>query len=164
MIKRILFATDLSINSSYALEHAANLASMTGARLNLLHVVEPMSDEARVTIQIFVQNEKDRNEALKSRAEHAKGVLKERMKQFWDALPADQVDAIRAQIDHTEVFEGHPEEQILKKSKDWDCDLIVIGAHNHGVTQTFLGNVAKRVLRRARIPTLVVPYVARGER
>jgi len=163
-LKRILFATDLSVNSGYALEHAAAMASATGARLNLLHVVEPMSDEARITIQMFVQDEKDRRAALVSRTEYAKVILKERMKQFWDSFPDGEAGKIQAQLDTSEVLEGHPAEMILRKAKDLDCDLIVLGAHNHGVTQTFLGSVAKRVLRRARIPTLVVPYIPTRER
>ena len=39
------------------------------------------------------------------------------------------------------------------------CDLIVIGSHEHGVSHTFLGSIAKRVLRRTRIPALVVPLL-----
>jgi len=163
-IKRILFATDLSVNSGYALEHAAAMASSTGARLNLLHVVEPMSDEARITIQMFVQDDKERKAALVSRTEYAKVILKERMKRFWASFPAEDAARIQDQLDNSEVLEGHPAEVILRKAAELDCDLIVLGAHNHGVTQTFLGSVAKRVLRRARIPTLVVPYVPARER
>jgi len=163
-IERILFATDLSVNSGYALEHAAALAAATGARLNLLHVVEPMSDEARITIQMFVQDEKDRKAALLSRTEHAKEILKERMREFWASFAQEDAKRIQDQLDNSEVLEGHPAEMILRKAKELDCSLIVLGAHNHGVTQTFLGTVAKRVLRRARIPTLVVPYIPTRER
>jgi len=158
---RILFATDLSINSTCALKRASELASATGARLHLLHVTEPISDDARITIQMFVQSEQARLEALGTRTEYARAILDERLKVFWESIPED-AERIRAQIHSTDVIEGHPAEVILRRGKELACDLIVLGAHNHGFTQTFLGSVAKRVLRRARIPTLVVPYVAEG--
>ncbi len=45
----------------------------------------------------------------------------------------------------------------LRRSVELGCDLIVLGAHDHGFSHTFLGTVAKRVLRRSKIPTLIVP-------
>ncbi|GAB6147125.1 hypothetical protein JCM12294_45690 [Desulfocicer niacini] len=38
-----------------------------------------------------------------------------------------------------------------------NADLIVMGTHEKGVSHTFLGTVAKRVLQRSRTPALIVP-------
>ena len=158
-VTHILFTTDLSQNSTYALTHAASMAKMTGAKLHVLHVVEPLSDDARVTIQMFMQDDASRKKAMGTRHEHAKAVLAERQKNFWAALPKEDRD-VRDQVESIEIVDGHPAEVILRRAKELQCDLIVLGAHDHGFSHTFLGTVAKRVLRRADIPTLVVPYKA----
>ena len=156
-ITHILFATDLSKNSTYALRHAASLSSATGAKLHILHVAEPLSDDALITMRMVMQSTTSQSEALKSRHEHAKAVLIERQKNFWAGLPeADR--GIREQVESIEVIDGFPAEVILRRAHELNCDLIVLGAHDHGFSHTFLGTVAKRVLRRADIPTLVVPY------
>jgi nucleotide-binding universal stress UspA family protein len=65
---------------------------------------------------------------------------------------------IQDQIETIEIIDGYPAEVILRRAHELKCNLIVLGAHDHGFSHTFLGTVAKRVLRRADIPTLVVPY------
>ena len=156
-VNSILFTTDLSENSTYALRHAAAMVQATGAKLHILHVTEPLSDEARITMQIFLQDKAARQDAMEAKAAHVKSVLAERQKNFWAAMPeADR--GIQEHIASIEVVEGYPAEVILRRAKELGCDLIVLGAHDHGFSQTFLGTVAKRVLRRATIPTLVVPY------
>jgi nucleotide-binding universal stress UspA family protein len=40
-IKKILYATDLSKNSSYAFQYAADMAKKHNARIVILHSVEP---------------------------------------------------------------------------------------------------------------------------
>jgi nucleotide-binding universal stress UspA family protein len=54
--------------------------------------------------------------------------------------------------------EGYPAEIILKKADELDCDVIVMGSHGKGIiSQTFLGSVSKRVLRRTRKPVFIIP-------
>lgn len=153
----ILFATDLSKHSTYALKHAAGLAKSTRARLHILHVAQPISDDALTTMRMFIQDEAARTNALASRTGFVRQELKDRQNNFWNNV-SDEDKEIRNQIDTTEVIEGYPAEVILRRARELKCDLIVLGAHSHGFSQTFLGSVAKRVLRRADIPTLVVPY------
>ncbi|WP_424929117.1 universal stress protein [Amaricoccus tamworthensis] len=157
-ITHILFATDLSRNSAHAMVHAANLAQATGARLHVLHVAEPLSDDARITLQLFLQDKTARRDAIEMRSSHLREILQERQKKFWAALPEDDRGA-QELVDSIEIIEGHPAEVILRRAAELNCDLIVLGAHDHGFSRTFLGTVAKRVLRRAEIPTLVVPYI-----
>ena len=66
---------------------------------------------------------------------------------------------VRDQIKSVTVCESYPAEQILKSAKEHNCDLIIMGSHEHGLSHTFLGSVAKRVLRRSHVPTLIVPLV-----
>ena len=156
-ISHILFATDLSQNSTYALRHAANMAKATGARLHVLHVSEPLSDDALITMRMFMQDTGSRTDIMKTRHEYRKAALTERQKNFWAGLPESD-RGIQDQVETIEIIDGHPAEVILRRAHELQCDLIVLGAHDHGFSHTFLGTVAKRVLRRADIPTLVVPY------
>lgn len=155
-IKRILFATDLSPNAFHAFGYVAELAAISGAEIHMLHVVEALSDDARITLMMFVQDEKLRERALSERRTQAKDSLKERQDRFWSALDATE-QKTRAKITKMEVIEGFAAEEILKRTDSGDYEMVVLGAHEHGMSHSFLGNTAKRVLRRARIPTLIVP-------
>lgn len=156
-ITHILCATDLSKHSAYTMCHAASLAAATGAKLHMVHAVQPMSDDAKITMQMFMQATGASEAAMKSRHDHAKEVMAERQRAFW-AHVDDEDKEIQKQVESIELVDGYPAEVILRRAAELKCDLIIVGAHEHGYSQTFLGTVAKRVLRRSPIPTLVVPY------
>ncbi|WP_170406390.1 universal stress protein [Ruegeria arenilitoris] len=156
LVTNILFATDLSANSPHALRHAASIAQATGAQIHVLHVNEPLSDDVKITMEMFILNEETRKTAQSRRHEMVRQVLAERQAKFWARFEGDDAK-IRDQVTSVEVTDGHPAEVILRRSVEMGCDLIVLGAHDHGFSHTFLGTVAKRVLRRSKIPTLIVP-------
>lgn len=156
-ITHILCATDLSKHSAYTMCHAANLAASTGAKLHLVHAVQPMSDETRTALQMYMQTTGSSATAEKARHEHVRNIMAQRQKEFWQHV-SDEYKDVQDQVASIELVDGYPAEVILRRAEELKCDLIVIGAHEHGFTQTFLGTVAKRVLRRSAIPTLVVPY------
>jgi nucleotide-binding universal stress UspA family protein len=155
-IKSVLYATDLSENSGYSFRHATYVAKLTGADLHVLHVVEPLSDDAKTAFMLFLQDEKQRREAFANRLEQARTQLREFQDRFWAQKSADDLK-VRDQIKTLEIVEGAAAEEILKHAKKHACDLIVLGSDQHGISHTFLGTTAKRVLRRSRIPTLIVP-------
>ena len=63
-------------------------------------------------------------------------------------------------VSSVELVDGHSAEMILQRAAELNCQLIVMGTHEHGTGHTFIGTVAKRVLRRSQIPTLIVPNTA----
>lgn len=156
-ITHILCATDLSKHSAFTMCHAASLAASTGAKLHLVHAVEPMSDETRTTLRMYMQTIGSSENAERARHEHVRTIMAERQKEFWQHVSDEDKD-IQNQVASIELVDGYPAEVILRRASELGCDLIVIGAHEHGFSHTFLGTVAKRVLRRSSIPTLVVPY------
>ncbi|AKO99974.1 Universal stress protein UspA (plasmid) [Marinovum algicola DG 898] len=156
-VTHILFATNLSRNSTYALRHTASLAQATGAKIHVLHVNEPVSEDARITFELFVVNEDSRTSATRARHEMVRKLLAERQARFWAALE-DEDRKVRDQVTSVEVTDGYPAEVILRRARELGCDLIVMGTHDHGLSHSFLGTVAKRVLRRSDIPTLIIPY------
>ena len=155
-IRRLLYSTDLGHNSIYAFRYAAQLAKLTGAEIHMLHVLESLSEDARFTIEAYVLDAKKRHNILDERIERATARLMERQEKFWAEQSAED-QKVRGQIKTIDVCESHPAEEILKRCKQYDCDLIIMGGHEKGFSHTFLGSVAKSVLRRSRVPTLIVP-------
>lgn len=155
-VSKILYCTDLSKNASYAFKYATYLAKVTGAQIHVLHVVEKLSNDARITLQTYVMNAQSRDEIINQRIQNAKDLLKKRQDYFWEVL-APTEKALRKKVAYVEVVENYPAETILKRSRELEVDMIVMGAHEKGFMHTFLGSVAKSVLRRSRIPTLIIP-------
>ena len=157
-IKNLLYSTDLSQNSHIAFGYAAYLAKLTGADIHLLHVLEKMSDDAVFAMQAYIQSEDKRHEILDKRVQQAQKLLEQKQDAFWSSQSAED-QAVRSQIKSMKVCESYPAEEILKTAKEHHCNLIIMGSHERGLTHTFLGSVAKSVLRRSHVPTLIVPLV-----
>ena len=160
-IKNLLYSTDLSQNSHIAFGYAAYLAKLTGADLHLLHVLEKLSDDAAFTLQAYLLDEKKRHDIIDLRVDKARKLLDQRQEDFW-AAQSEEDQKVRSQIKSVTVCESYPAEEILKSARKHDCDLIVMGSHERGLSHTFLGSVAKSVLRRSHVPTLIVPLSDAG--
>ena len=154
--KSILFATDLSENADYALRYALSIAEAQQAEVHVLHVMEPLSLDAMVTFNLFISDEAGREKAIESRHIAMKEALMDNQKHFVKSLSTSEKQAY-ASVNSADLVEGHAVEGILSRAKRLNCDLIVLGTHEHSTTQTFLGSVALGVLRRSPIPVLVVP-------
>lgn len=89
LVTHFMFATYFSRNLTFALRNAVDLMQATGANLLVLHFVEPMSDDARITLRMFIQDESARANAMNDREKFVKAQLTERQKYFWAALPAN---------------------------------------------------------------------------
>ncbi len=157
-LKSVLYSTDLSPNSLIAFGYAAYLAKLTGADIHLLYVLEKLSDDTIFALQTYIQDDAKRHEMIDQRIDKARKRLEERQETFWSAQSAED-RKVRSQIKSVTVCESYPAEEILTTAKKHNCDLIVMGSHERGMTHTFLGSVAKSVMRRSRVPTLIVPLV-----
>ena len=61
------------------------------------------------------------------------------------------------QDDEIIVEKGNPVERIVKVADSRNCDIIVMGSHGHGIIEeALIGSTARRVLRQATKPVLVV--------
>jgi nucleotide-binding universal stress UspA family protein len=118
--------------------------------------VETLSNDAKITLQAYLLDAEAREQILYERVDRARENLEERLDKFWKEL-TEEDRKVSKQIASVNVCESYPPEEILKKAVELNCDLIVMGTHEKGLTHTFLGSVAKSVLHRSHIPTLVVP-------
>ncbi len=155
-IKKILYATDLSENSKAALAWAMTLADRHEARVVLFHTVEEISSAGNVTIQsYFGETEWERHK--KNIADQAVAMMRQRAEQFCEAVKADMA-ACPFVVDEIMVRRGHPVDQIIGIAVQQQCDLIVMGSRGAGsFAGTVMGSTARRVLRRSKVPVLVIP-------
>ena len=154
-IKKIFYATDLSKNAAYAFRYAVDLAKNHHAEIYLLHVIERLPRSHETMIEYYLTKE-DLEHHAKVVAESIMRTRK-RLEAFRDREIADHPEVINEHV-KIEVLEGYPVDEILTKSKKYDCDVIVMGTHGKGfVGYTLLGSVAERVLHRSHKAVIVVP-------
>jgi nucleotide-binding universal stress UspA family protein len=82
--------------------------------------------------------------------------IKEALHQFSEDVKQQQAgDGFTT--DDIIVLRGNPVEEIIKSAEESNCDLIVMGTHGHGTLEdVMLGSTARRVIRRSKVPVLVV--------
>jgi nucleotide-binding universal stress UspA family protein len=142
MYERILFATDFSDSSTYALSHAISLAKICGAKLYIVHVIYDMTVEkphiAHPAMNLFYQ------EMINEAYEELDRTYGPVLKGF------ERVEKI--------VIKGAPPSNVINDfARDNKADLIVIGSVGRsGLEKLFFGNTADKVIRRAPCPVLVV--------
>ncbi len=155
-VNEILFCTDLSKSSQKSFDYAVYLAHKTNAEIHILHVVEKLSNDAVMALESYVMDSATRAEMLKARKRQAQEKIERVQQEFW-AQCDPELQGVQHKIKSIQILESFPTEAILKTSRDLNVDLIVMGTHEKGFVETFLGSVAKGVLARSRIPVFVVP-------
>jgi len=157
-IKKILYATDLSKNSSYAFYYATDLARKHDARIIILHCSESISPwhyvHGGITDDLFKTLQKDKErEKEKDTVE-----IKRLLQQFCQNTETQIGPPCANLVSEIIVKEGYPAEEILNTADSKKCDVIVLGTHGKGrLKQTFLGSVARSVLERTRKPVFIIP-------
>ncbi len=156
-IKKILYATDLTKNSSYAFYFAADLSRKHDAKIVILHCIGSIppsvyyeggfSDHDRIMKMVRAQgNEGDIAE------------IKKRLQAFCQKIESQIGPPCPGLVSDLIVKNGYPVEEILNTADAEGCDVIVLGTHGKGwLKQTFLGSVARSVLERTRRPVFIIP-------
>ena len=128
---------------------ASSLARAYGAQLHLLHIVE---QEPTYTAYGFTPDEYPALHAFQQEAKRRAAVkLNELLATVNPSLPEARV----------ELIEDRPLHGIIDYVKKIEADLVVLGSHGHGVVVSLLlGSVAEGMVRKALVPTLIVPAPA----
>jgi len=145
-MKTIIAALDFSNSTDGVLEMAAGLAKAHGAALHLLHVLEP---EPTYTAYGFTPDEFPAIHAFQQEA-----------RKRAESKLVELVDKVKGEVPGAEshLADGSPLQGILDLVKTLGADLVVLGAHGHGlVVSLLLGSVAEGMVRKATVPTLIVP-------
>jgi nucleotide-binding universal stress UspA family protein len=163
-IKRILYATDLSQHALHAFAYAVSLANHYGAEINLMHVLaEVPSLDSKVVSYIGSERwEEIKQRHMEDARESLTGKLRHNpaLQEALDRFSKDAAEGLPGKAKKTDkvlVLRGNPVDRIIEQSEKLKCDLIVMGSHGHGnLAEAMLGSTARRVLRRAKTPVLVV--------
>jgi nucleotide-binding universal stress UspA family protein len=146
MYKRILVATDGSKLSNMAVEHAINLADITGAEVVALKVVPR-----------YPQTYFEGGVALAA-AEVS------RIEKQWNEEAMEAVNAVKAagqklevKVKPVTVKSDLIAEAIIAAAKRNKVDLIVMASHGRkGIKRLLLGSETQQVLTHSHIPVLVL--------
>jgi nucleotide-binding universal stress UspA family protein len=140
-ISRILVPHDFSDASDQAVREAAIWASSLGARMTLLHIVEPVVYPEFYSVDVFSE---ELTEALVTRSEDA---LKKIAAEIGDSCEVNS----RVEI-------GRAAETIAAVADPNEFDLTVMATKGlSGLEHVLLGSVAESVLRRCDVPMLAIP-------
>lgn len=143
---RILLATDLSCRCDRALDRAAMLAREWQADLLVVHVMEAEAEnmlDAREGWSRF-----ERRDAVKVMRRRVEADLAE----LANDLPL--IDVV--------VATGDPADRIIEIAEQEGCGLIVTGiARDEQLGRMFVGTTVNRLIRKSRVPVLVVHSRAR---
>lgn len=137
--RRILLATDLGARCDRALDRAVALAAAWGAELVVVHALDTHHDPATPGVRDLPSWQRGPEPSV---------IVAETLRQ----------DLAGAPVRATYVVEqADPAELILKTADAYGCDLIVTAVARDEVLGRFLlGATVDTVLRRARVPVLVV--------
>ncbi len=158
VIKKILYATDLSKNSSsLVFNHAVNMAKRHDAHIIVLHAVEPVHpvSYAGSSVAAMIRG------AQKQDQEESREEIKKRIESFCTRAEQRLGPTCPSLVSKILVPVGNPVDAILQVVEEEGCDMIVLGAHKKGfLRQALLGDVARSVLERSRVPVLIVPLTS----
>jgi nucleotide-binding universal stress UspA family protein len=143
-LKTILVPTDFTEPSDAALDIAMQLARLTGADLEILHVnidptfvVPPPGDILAVPI--------DLSRALQSAMERLDATVARATAEGLKARGASE--------------SGRTHTEIVDHARKIGAGMIVMGTHGrHGIGHALLGSVAEKVVQNAPCPVLVCPF------
>lgn len=164
-IKKILFTTDLSKQTRYAFDYALSLANCYGASITILYVMEEFTASQSANLQAFIGDERW-EDLRQTHEQEVRQILigkKNEGRMIHEAL-GDMVASIQKDsktpgvtADEIVVTQGDTVDCILQEVEARACDLIVMGYHPRGrLEEAIIGSVSRSVLRRSKVPVLLV--------
>jgi nucleotide-binding universal stress UspA family protein len=145
-MKKIICAVDFSNATPEVLKMGVNLAKSFGADLELFHSIEP---EPSYTAYGFTPGEFP---AMNAFQEEAKRRATNKLNELLDIARIDLPNAT------AQIIDGSPLHALLDHVKESGADFVILGSHGHGVIASLLlGSVAEGMVRKATVPTLIVP-------
>jgi nucleotide-binding universal stress UspA family protein len=138
-LRHILVPVDFSESADKALRYAFKFAEQFGAKVTLLHVIQPTvypTDFATPPTTVSALDE-----AVRARVE-------EKLASLASHTGVNCGSVVRS---------GQPYYEIAAAAREQDVDLIIISTHGHtGLKHVLLGSTAERVVRYAPCPVLTV--------
>jgi nucleotide-binding universal stress UspA family protein len=139
-LRCVLVAVNDDPASRAAWRAAVDLATETGAKLVLLHVIE-VSPSVRATCPII-----DGDPWALRRAQ-AEQLFADIQAEYPATIPVRKVTRI-----------GEPHEEIIETVREWHADLVVLGSHQRlPLLDIMMGSTTHYVSRHSKCPVVLVP-------
>jgi universal stress protein A len=137
--QHILVAVDLTEECDPVMHRAQKLAACSGAKLSVVHIVEPMAmafgGDVPMDLSMLQQQQFDQ--------------ARERLDTF-----SGKYSDLNAE--HCHLAYGQPRQEIHRLAGEQQCDLIVVGSHGRHGLALLLGSTANDVLHGAPCDVLAV--------
>ena len=155
-IKRILYATDLSVSARHAFGYAADLAQRYDAKLTIVSVLESFSAFTETQIKDMMGHAEW--ERLKTdQSDRSRKKIKERVTEFCNEMEAS-FKSCSLMVDDVRIPQGVPHLEILKAAEETGADVIVMGTYGHNLLpNAIIGSTARRIVKDSSIPVMVIP-------
>ena len=140
--EHILVAVDLTDECDPVINRASESAKANGAKLSLIHIVEPMAMAFGGDVPM------DLSQLQQQQFDQAK----ERLERLIAKYP-------QLHKDYCHLNYGQPRQEIHHFAKEQACDLIVVGSHGRHGLALLLGSTANDVLHGAPCDVLAVRLV-----
>lgn len=141
--RHLLVPLDFSAHARGALNYARPMAEQFGARITLLHVVEPMNlptDFGYAPLEPATLDDR--------RMENARQELARVAHELGATVPVDPV-----------VRFGRAWKEIVDTARSKAVDVLIISTHGYtGIKYALLGSVAEKIVRHSPCPVLVVRW------
>ena len=137
--EHILVAVDLTDECDPVINRASESAKANGAKLSLIHIVEPMAMAFGGDVPM------DLSQLQQQQFDQAK----ERLERLIAKYP-------QLHKDYCHLNYGQPRQEIYALAKAQNCDLIVVGSHGRHGLALLLGSTANDVLHGAPCDVLAV--------
>ena len=141
---KILFATDFSENSKWALRYALSFAKQYKGKLYILHVIQPPNYPLGTYSEISF-------EAMDKFGRDVSEVAERDMKRLCE----EDLEGFKNY--ESFLINGTAFLEIIKMAKEKEVDMIVVGTHGRtGLRRALVGSVTEQVIRTSSIPVLTV--------
>ncbi len=158
-IKNILCCIAMAPSSEGVLLRALMEAEGHDARLHVLHII-PSYDAAMATPIVSFMGEDKFRKLIEEHKDETTEAIKANILVLKEKILNGKLKGSIDRIAGIHVYEGDPELEVLNMTDKLKADMVVLGTHTKGITQyTFMGSVAKKVLRRIKVPVLLVPPI-----
>ena len=135
----ILVAVDLTEECDPVIHRARELSVSNGAKLSLVHIVEPMAMAFGGDVPM------DLSQLQQQQFDQAR----ERLDKFAGKYPT-------LTADQRHLAYGQPRQEIHRLAEEQGCDLIIVGSHGRHGLALLLGSTANDVLHGAPCDVLAV--------
>ena len=144
MYKRILVPVDGSHTATMGLQEAIRLAIDQRASLRIIHVVDEL---------VVAQN----LEGYVNAGELIDALEASGRKALQKAVALARKRRVKVEAALFETVGGRVADIVMREAKKWKADLIVMGTHGRsGLGRLILGSDTEAVLRKTRVPVLMV--------